>query len=74
MESFVKQIRDNWVILSFIVMLIVSWTTQNTRLTSAENQIEELSVVVTQINQININLATITEHLKSIDEKFSGLK
>ncbi len=69
MESLAKQIRENWVILSFIVALIMSWATFNTRLTSAEGDIATLSQVVTQINQININVAVIQQQLVDISKK-----
>ena len=34
--TFVAQLRENWMLLAFIAMLIASWTTLNTRLTQAE--------------------------------------
>lgn len=69
MEHFLKQLRDNWVILVFIAMLISSWTMTNSRLAQAETRILELQSVVTEINEININIAVIQEHLKNIDKK-----
>lgn len=63
MESTIKQIRENWIILCFIVALIVSWTNTNSRLASAENDVEQLSQVVTQINDINIRLGEIQTDL-----------
>ena len=69
MEHFLKQVKDNWVILCFIVALIVSWTNTNSRLASAEGQVEELSSIINQINNINITLGRMDEKLQSIDEK-----
>ena len=69
MSNFIRQVRDNWVILCFIVALIVSWTNTNSRLASAEGQVEELSSVVNQINNINVTLGRMDEKLQAIDEK-----
>jgi hypothetical protein len=68
MEHFLKQIKDNWIILSFIVALIVSWTNINSRLVQAENDIQQLSQVVVQINEINIRLAVIQEKVITIEK------
>ena len=68
MENFLTQIKNNWIILSFIVALIVSWTNVNSRLVQAENDIEQLSHVVTQINEINIRLAVIQEKVVNIEK------
>lgn len=66
MEKIFLQIKDNWIILCFIVALIVSWTNANSRLVNAESEIEELHRVVAQINQINISLAEIKTDISYI--------
>jgi len=70
MEHFLKQIKDNWVILCFIVALIVSWTNINSRLVAAENDIAQLSQVVEQINSINITLEGIKKDISYIKQGF----
>lgn len=62
-------LKSYWAIISFVVGLIVLWTTFSTRLTHAEAEIEQLSQVVAQINQINISLAEIKRDINHINEK-----
>lgn len=71
-DSF-KQIRDNWVIVAFIVSLIVTWTTFNSRLAKAESDIQDLSQVITQINNIDINIAVIQEKITAIDKRITSI-
>lgn len=59
MEHTTKQLRDNWVILVFIVGLIVTWTTFNTRLTQAETDIRDLKELSQQLNQQALDIAVI---------------
>lgn len=66
MEHFLRQIKDNWVILCFIVALIVSWTNVNSRLVSAESDIQEISDTLVQINQINTSVAEIKTDIQWI--------
>lgn len=68
MEHFLKQIKDNWVILCFIVALIVSWTNINSRMVQAETDIAQLSQVVDKINSIDIKLAVIQEKVSNIEK------
>ncbi len=69
MESFTRQIRDNWVILSFIVMLIISWTTINNRLAQAEENIKSLQEISSQMNQMQIDIAVIKNQVMTINQK-----
>lgn len=62
----IKDIRENWMLVVFIGGLIVGWTTINARLTQAENDVEQLSEVVSEINQININLAKVSKDVEYI--------
>ena len=64
-----KQLRDNWVVLSFIVMLIVSWTTFNSRLTSAEEDIKDLKLISQQITQMQVDIAVIKNQVLTINGK-----
>lgn len=67
-SPFLKQIKDNWIILSFIVALIVSWTNVNSRLVQAENDIAQLSQVVDRINTMDVRLAVIQEKVINIEK------
>lgn len=42
-----------------IIALIVSWTTNNSRIAAAESDINDLKIVVQQINQMNITISEI---------------
>lgn len=61
-----EQIKNNWMIILFIGSLIVGWTTFNARLTSAENEVEKLSQVVSEINEINLSLAKLSKDVEYI--------
>lgn len=65
-SNFIKQVRDNWVILCFIVALIVQWTNFNTRIANAEADISNLLSVVNQINEINVRIAVIQADINYI--------
>ena len=65
-QAIGEQLKSNWMIIIFIGSLIVGWTTFNARLTQAENEIDQLSQVVTQINQINISLAEMRRDISYI--------
>lgn len=65
-KPIVEEIRSNWMIIIFIGGLIVTWTTFNARLSQAESEIDQLSQVVTQINQINITLAEMKVDLQYV--------
>lgn len=64
-----EQLRKNWVIIIFIGSLISTWTFFSSRLTQAESEIDQLSQVVAQINQINIDLAIIRTDVGYIKDK-----
>ena len=59
MEHTLKQLKDNWVILMAILALIVSWTTNNSRLVEAESDIQDLKIIVSQINEMNVTIREI---------------
>jgi len=69
MEHFLKQVKDNWVMLLFLGGVIVSWTTFNSRLANAEIKIVELQILVAQISKINIDIAVIREQIININSK-----
>lgn len=68
-----EQLRKNWVIIIFIGSLIATWTLFSTRLTQAENDIDNLSTVVSQINQINIDLAVIKSDIGYVKQSHENL-
>jgi len=66
MDHSLKQLRDNWVILTFIVMLIVSWTTFNNRLAQAESKINDLTDIVSSVNELNVRVAVVQADISYI--------
>ena len=59
MEHFIKQIRENYVIIAFMVMLIMSWTNINTRMVQAEKDIKDIKVTLQEITDIKITIQRI---------------
>lgn len=69
MDSFIKQIRDYWVILFFLGGLVVGWATFNTRLTQAENDIRDLKQAVIEITNIRIQVERIDTSVEFIKQQ-----
>ena len=69
MQNSLKQLRDNWVIITCIVAMISTWTMYSSRLANAEEKIVELQVVNNQIQQIQIDVAVIKEQITNINSK-----
>ncbi len=69
MDKFLTQLRENWVILLFMGSVIMSWTMFSARLADAEQKIQDLQTIVSEINQININVAVIQEQISTINKK-----
>lgn len=69
MKNFLKQIEQGWMIIIFIGTAVFSWALFSARLTAAEGKIEQLSQVITQINEINISLAVIQTDIGYIKSK-----
>jgi len=69
MEHTLKQIKDNWIILLFIVSLITTWTTFNSRLIEAEGDINKLQTIVESINEIKTNIAVMQNDISYIKAK-----
>lgn len=69
MENFIKQLRENWVILLFMGSVVMSWTMFSARLTQAELKIQELEILKEQIQKIQIDVAVIKERIINIDKK-----
>lgn len=63
------EIKSYWPIVLTIVAVIAGWTTITARLTQAENEIDKLSQVVTEINQINMALVKIDKDIEYIKIK-----
>lgn len=68
MNPILKQLRENWVIIVFIGMLIISWTNQNSRLVNAEKRLDSDDLLLQQINQININVAVMQTDIHFIKQ------
>lgn len=69
MEGFIKQLRENWVLILFIGMMIASWTTFNNRLAQAEDHIKELSNVAQILNDLDKKVAVIQNDIQYIKLK-----
>lgn len=69
MEQFMKQLRDNWIILIFIGSLIMSWTTISSRLTEAESDIKDLKVLANDVSSMKIELGKISTSVEFIKQQ-----
>lgn len=63
MRNAIEEIRNNWVIVLAIVSLIVTWTTFQTRLTQAQEDIDTVESALIKMtdsyNQIDNRLTRI---------------
>ena len=69
MEKFFKVIKENWMVLVFIVGLIISWTTFNVRLSRAEEDIVALKSAVTVINDLKVRIERIDTSVSFIKDR-----
>ena len=68
MNDILTQLKSNLVLIVLISGIISTWTMFSARLTNAESEIDQLSQVVVQINQINIKLAVIVEKVTNVEK------
>lgn len=64
-NPILKSLRENWMLLVFVVGFIASWTSLNARLTNAESKVAELDTTYEQIKQLQIDVAVIREKVSS---------
>lgn len=66
--NFLKDVKENWMLILFIGSLIVSWTTFNNRLgaveVKAQNSADSIESYSQQINTLNANVFIICSSLK----------
>lgn len=67
--KFLNQIKSNWVLIVAIAGLIASWTMFSSRLSNAEQDITDLRIMSSQIQQIQIDIAIVKQQIISINEK-----
>lgn len=68
MDDLFKNIKNNWMIITFIVGFVISWTTVNARLSEAEKDIEKLQSVTDSINKIELDVAIIKEQIIQLNK------
>ncbi len=59
MDNLLKEVRENWMILCFIVTVIISWTNLNSKLVQAQSDIENLKQALNQIYEMKATLEGI---------------
>jgi len=67
-KGLLNHIRENWMIVVAIFGLVITWTTLNTRLSTAETKLIEQQTVINQIQEIQISIAVIQEKITSIEK------
>lgn len=75
MEKTLKTIKDYWVILAFIVSIVVTWTTFDTRLSALEENQSEIIIIQkerdVQYSQLQVDIAEIKTSIEFIREKLN---
>lgn len=69
MNKLLKQIKDNWLLLTCIVSLILWYSDTNNRLTTVEAKQKDQSSLLSKIDILNTNvfLLCITNNVKCKD-------
>lgn len=65
MENFLKQIRDNWILLAFLVAMILWYGRVDSRLTILEAAGKDQADLLTKISQIQVDVAFIKGQIKN---------
>lgn len=68
-NNLFKNIKDNWMIVTFIVGFVISWTTVNSRLSNVEADIKDLQSLSASINKIELDVAIIKEQIIQINKQ-----
>jgi uncharacterized coiled-coil protein SlyX len=70
MDDFMKSVKENWIVLAFIVSLIVTWTQFQSRINSLESRMtiseSKLEQTMSIVQNINVSLAQIQTTLDFI--------
>lgn len=73
MDKTLKQIRDNWIILAFLVGVVLWYGNINNRISKVEadslSQQTTIEKVDTKTTQIQIDVASIKATVKSINDR-----
>lgn len=69
MTNFLKQFRENWLLLAFVGGVIIWYSNVNARLTQAEADIADLKLIVGEIYKIQTNIAVIQTDVQYIKQK-----
>jgi hypothetical protein len=67
-NNLFKSIKENWMIISFIVGFVISWTTVTQRLNEVEKDIERLQSLESSINTIQLDVAIIKEQIIQLNK------
>lgn len=69
MNFFDKYIKEYWFIITFVGMVIVSWTTFAQRLNQLESKIQALELTANSLETIKIDIAVIKEKVLTLEKK-----
>lgn len=73
-QTYLKSIRENWMILVFVGGVIGSWVMFDSRLTSAEAKIIGFETTSEQIKQIQIDVAVISVKTEVVQSDIQEIK
>lgn len=69
MELFLKQLRENWMMLILLGSIIISWSMFSARLTQAETDIKDFKVTIAEITDIRIQVQRIDTSVEFIKQR-----
>lgn len=69
MEKITQEIRENWMILGFIVAMILWYGSVNSRITAVEAKQIDQQTLVEKINQIQADVSFIRGQLSKLNNK-----
>ena len=73
MENILKQLKDNWFIMAFMVSITLWYGSTNSRLTAVEAQQAEQSTVQEKVDALIVDVAVIKSETKESGKKIDSL-
>lgn len=67
METFLKQLRDNWILLVALVSMIIWSANVNTQLAQAQKERDEIFNLLDVVYEIQIDVAVIKEKISKLE-------
>jgi len=72
MTDLLQTLRDNWFLIVFFATIVWTWNNVANRITSLEKDLQTLEITSTQINQINVSIATIQNDISNIKQTLNN--